>query len=147
MTPLLLDVEMAAIDPAGLQRLDDVARVFVGARRDVDRALRLFEEVRDSRSRTSCGSRYIAKIAAGLAVDPVGHVDPSARSRPGASGTRADIPKVPVALGRIDAEPRSTSMRTFSCLRIDRMALEGGEQFVACRSGRPFRRTSMYQVW
>ena len=48
------DVEMPAIDAAGLERLDDVAGVLGRAGRRIERLGRVFEEP-GNRSRTSCG--------------------------------------------------------------------------------------------
>ena len=73
---LIFDVEMAAVNPPGLQRLQDVACMLVRARRRIEGLRRLFKEHRILGLEPVSVLGGVAQVAAGLAVDPVGHVDP-----------------------------------------------------------------------
>ena len=128
---VVLDVEMAAIGATRLERLDDVAGVLVGARGDIDRLLRLLEKDREVGLEPIARFDAIAEIAAGLAVDPVGHVDPATDLLRPLAIPRQIFGQVAVALGRIDAEPLQDVDPNLLLPGIDGMALEGGEQFVA----------------
>ena len=75
---VVADVEVAAIDAAGLQRLDDVAGVLVGALVLGERLAGLVEELREVGLEPVAALGRVAQVAAGLAVDPVAHVDPVA---------------------------------------------------------------------
>ena len=136
------DVEMAAIDAAGLQRLEDVARVLARCARARRAAwLASLEELREVRLRTSCGSRSSS--------------GGSRRSRRGSSRSRSiqlidlvgalAVPRQVFATG--GRSTRSSRSRSASARRsgpspaceIDRMRLEGGEQLVATRPCGPWR--------
>ena len=72
----------------------------------------------------------VAQVAAGLAVDPVGHVDPAGDLvRPLAIPGQV-FRQVAVALGRIDAEALQDVDAHLFLLRENRMRLEGGDQLV-----------------
>ena len=71
------------------------------------------------------------EIAAGLAVDPVAHVDPLGRLvRPLAVPGQV-LRQVAVRFGRVDAEALQHVDAHLLLPRIDRVALEGGDQLVA----------------
>src|SRR5690606_24681191 len=116
--------------PAGFHRLDNVAGVLTGALVLAERLVGLLLEHREISLEPVAALGGVAQIAAGLAMDPVAHVDPAADLL----GTLA-IPgqvfgKVAVALGGIDAEALEHVDAHLFLPRIDRVALEGGEQLV-----------------
>ena len=142
----VLDVEVASVVAAGLQRLDDVARMLVRRASDVDRACRLPRGIAESRSRTSSGFRWNSAD-----ILPSRHgSNRTCRSSDGFRRALA-IPgqvfgEVAVRLGRVEAEALEDVDADFFLLRIDRMPLEGGYQLVAA-DRRPRKRMSIYQVW
>ena len=89
----------------------------------------------------------MAQIAAGLAVDPVGHVDPALDLVGPLAVPGQVFGEVPVALGRIDAKALQHVDADLFLLGIDRDASRRRRSARPCRSCRPLRRESMYQVW
>ena len=117
----VLDVEVAAIGAAGLQRLDDVAGVLVGALVVGERLAGLLEELREVGLEPVAVLGGVAQVAAGLAVDPVGHVDPAVISSGRLRYQGRYSERWPFDLGRVEAEALQHVDAHLLLLRIDRM--------------------------
>ena len=88
------------------------------------------EQLRIFRLEPVAGLGRVAEIAAGLAMDPVGHVDPAGDLVRPLAVPRQIFRQMAVALGRVDAEALQHVDPQLLLPGIDRMRLEGRDQLV-----------------